>query len=140
VEPLLDRIRVALDAGATHPLEDLQALLKQTGGEKCWRRNRILHLLSHYLLVNSPLPMSHSTTHRFKAGFAHADFSGFPLIVGDKTKIVTAANLTDADVPLLQQYGGGHLIEELPKPEKAAKAPAEVAKTDEAEKPAPKKH
>lgn len=127
MEALPDRVRAALAVDA--PTEALQALLLETGGERCWRRNRIIHLLSHYLLLSSPLPMSHSTTHRFKAGFAHADFSGFPLVVGDTTKIVTATNLTDADVPLLQQYGGGHLIEELPKAEKPApKADAEAKK------------
>ena len=126
---LLDRITAALDAGAATAIETLQALLLETGGDKCWRRPRLLHLLSHYVLLNAPLPMSQSTTHRFKPDFAHADFSGFVLEVNGQTKLVTARNLSDEDVPLLIQYGGGHLIEPLPKAEKAAAAKADTDET-----------
>lgn len=111
---LFDRIVAALDAGAATTTETLQALLLESGGDKCWRRPRLMHLLSHYVLLHSPLPMSQCTTHRFKADFAHADFSGFVLEVAGQTKLVTAHNLADEDVPLLIQYGGGHLIEPLP--------------------------
>lgn len=129
--PLLQRVREALSLGLAAPLETLQQLLLATGGERCYRRERITHLLTRYLTINSPLPMSPSTTHRFKADFAHATFE----VHDPETRSVTARNLTDEDVPLLIQYGGGHLIEPLPKAEKAA---AKEAAADEA--PAKKKH
>ena len=118
--PLLQVVREALQLGFATPLEVLQKLLLATGGETCYRRERITHLLTRYLLVNSPLPMSPSTTYRFKADFAHATFE----IHEPETRLVTARNLTDEDVAILQQYGGGHLIEPLPAPE----VPADLSK------------
>ena len=117
-------MREALELGLATPLEVLQKLLLATGGETCYRRERITHLLTRYLLINSPLPMSTSTTHRFKADFAAATFE----IHDPETRIVTARNLTNEDALYLIPYGGGHLIEPLPKAEKpAAKEAAPVA-------------
>lgn len=117
---LLDRIGAALDAGAATPTPELTALLIEAGGEQCWQRARLLHRLRAILHAKRP-PMSHSTTHRFKADFASRIKSGLASgpILDDR--IITPDNLTDEDVPLLVQYGYGHLIEELPK----AKKPAE---------------
>lgn len=109
---LLDRISAALDAGAAIPTAELTALLLDCGGEHCYQRPRLLHRLSAILHSIRPI-MATSTTHRFKADFARKDFSGAPIVIGDKTKIVKADNLTDEDVPLLQQYGYGHLIEPI---------------------------
>ncbi len=120
---LLDRITAALAGGLNTPTSELTALLLEAGGEQCWRRTRLVHRLSTILHSTRPV-MATSTTHRFKSSFAHKDFSGFPLVVGETTKIVTAQNLSDEDVPLLKQYGGGHLIEEIPAEKKAAKAEA----------------
>ena len=108
--PLLQLVREALTLGLATPLEVLQQLLIATGGEPCYRRERITHLLSRYLLTHSPLPMSPSTTHRFKPDFAHATFE----VHDPETRSITARNLTDEDVALLIQYGGAHLIEPLP--------------------------
>jgi hypothetical protein len=120
--PLVQVVREALEMGFATPLEVLQKLLIATGGEHCYRRERITHLLTRYLILNSPLPMSKSTTHRFKADFAHATFE----VHDPETRSVTAHNLTDEDVAILQQYGGGHLIEPLPKAEKPAAKEAAV--------------
>lgn len=118
---LLQAVRGALQTGLATPLETLQALLLQTGGEPCYRRERITYLLTRYLTLHSPLPMAPSTTHRFKADFAAATFE----VHEPETRSITAQNLTDADVALLQQYGGGHLIEPLPAaPKPATDAPA----------------
>ena len=114
--PLVQLVREALALGLATPLETLQQLLLATGGEHCYRRERITHLLTRFLLVNSPLPMSSSTTHRFKADFAHATFE----VHDPETRLVTARNLTNEDALYLIQYGGGHLIEPLPKAEKPA--------------------
>ena len=123
--PLLQLVREALSLGLATPLEVLQTLLLATGGETCYRRERITHLLSRYLLINSPLPMSPSTTHRFKADFSDASFE----IHNPETRSVTARNLTDEDAAYMIQYGGAHLIEALPVTKKAAvTAPAETAK------------
>ncbi|MGI4871478.1 MAG: hypothetical protein ACRYFX_09905 [Janthinobacterium lividum] len=110
---LLDRIQAALTGGAATPTDTLQALLLEVAHETCYRRGRLLHRLTAILTSQRP-PMATSTTHRFKAAFAHKDFSGFPLVVGDQTKLVTATNLADEDVALLQRHGGGHLIEAVP--------------------------
>lgn len=133
---LLERIGGALDAGAATATDALAALLLETGGERCHRRERITHLLVRYLTTHTPLPMSPSTTHRFKADFARATFE----LHDPETRSVTARNLTDADVPLLIQYGGGHLIEPLPAAEKkAAKAEAKAEADDDDDTPK-KKH
>jgi hypothetical protein len=120
---LLDRIAAALEGGRETPTDVLTALLQEAGGETCWRRPRLVHRLTAILHSTRP-PMATSTTHRFKPGFAHKDFTGASIIVGDQTKIVKASNLTDEDVPLLQQYGYGHLIEPI-----STKAPAEAPQT-----------
>ena len=125
--PLIQDVREALALGLATPLEALQQLLLATGGERCYRRERITHLLSRYLLINSPLPMSPSTTHRFKADFADVSFE----IHNPETRSVTARNLTDEDAAYMLQYGGAHLLEPLPAAKKVA-APA-------AEKDAPAK-
>ena len=125
--PLIQDVREALALGLATPLETLQQLLLATGGERCYRRERITHLLSRYLLINSPLPMSPSTTHRFKADFADVSFE----IHNPETRSVTARNLTDEDAAYMLQYGGAHLLEPLPAAKKVA-APA-------AEKDAPAK-
>lgn len=125
--PLLQVVREALEMGLATPLETLQQLLLATGGERCYRRERITHLLTRYLLTHSPLPMSPSTTYRFKPDFADVSFE----IHNPETRSVTARNLTDEDAAYMLQYGGAHLIEPLPAAKKAA-APA-------AEKEAPAK-
>lgn len=132
---LLDRIEAALAAGPQTPTPDLAALLIEAGGEQCWQRGRLLRRLT--ILLHSVRPiMSKSTTHRFKAGFKEAT----AILNDPDTRVVSAENLTDADVPLLQQYGYGHLIEPIPAPEKkAAKPEAPEAEAEEA-KPAAKKH
>lgn len=108
--PLTARIRVALQAGMATQLADLQALLLESGSERCYRRERITHLLTRYLTLTSPLPMSSATTHRFKAAFADTAVA----LHTPETRTVTARNLTDADVLPLQQAGYAHLLEELP--------------------------
>lgn len=115
---LLDQVRAALATGAAYTTDQLAALLIETGGERCYRRERITYLLSRYLTINSPLPMAPSTTHRFKADFTGTSFE----IHDPETRSITAQNLTNEDVALLQQYGGGHLIEPLP----GADAPADL--------------
>jgi len=123
---LLDRIAAALATDA--PTTELTALLIEAGGEQCWRRPRLIHRLTAILHAKRP-PMASSTTHRFKAGFAHKDFSGFPLVIGSETRLITAKNLTNEDVPLLKQYGGGHLIEPIPAKEAAASEEVETVNT-----------
>lgn len=118
--PLLQLVREALTLGLAAPLETLQALLLATGGERCYRRERITHLLTRYLLTNSPLPMSPSTTYRFKPDFADVSFE----IHNPDTRSVTAHNLTDEDAAYMLQYGGGHLIEPVP----GADAPADLSR------------
>ena len=113
--PLLQLVREALVLGLATPLEVLQQLLLATGGERCYRRERITHLLSRFLLTHSPLPMSPSTTHRFKADFADVSFE----IHNPETRSVTARNLTDEDALYMLQYGGAHLLEPLPVSKKA---------------------
>lgn len=109
---LLDRIQAALDAGAATSTADLRELLIAAGGETCFQRGRLQHRLSLLLHSLRP-PMATSTTHRFKAAFRGKDFSGFPLVVGGETKIVTAKNLADEDIEPLKRHGGGHLIEPI---------------------------
>jgi hypothetical protein len=118
---LLDRISAALDAGAATPTDVLQGLLLAAGGEKCWQRGRLLFRLSTILTAQRPV-MATSKTHRFKAAFSGKNFTGFPLVTGSTTKIVTAHNLTDEDVPLLQRNGGAHLLEPIPASEEAVDA------------------
>lgn len=113
---LLQAVREALQGGLATSLETLQQLLLASGGEPCYRRERITYLLTRYLTIQSPLPMAPSTTHRFKADFAHASFE----VHDPETRSITARNLTDEDVALLLQYGGGHLIEPLPAAAKPA--------------------
>lgn len=116
--PLLQLVREALTLGLATPLATLQALLLATGGEPCYRRERITHLLTRYLLINSPLPMSPSTTHRFKPDFADVSFE----IHNPETRSVTARNLTDEDALYMLQYDGAHLLEPLPAAKKVAAA------------------
>lgn len=126
---LLDRIGEALAAGRDTPTPTLTALLLEAGGEQCWQRGRLLHRLSNIFHAIRPI-MSQSTTHRFKADFARliaSNPASAPVIeVNGTTKSVTPESLTDADVPLLQQYGYGHLIEALPKKVAEPKALAEI--------------
>ncbi len=107
------RIQAALAAGLTTPLPELQALLLEAGGERCHRRERITYLLTRFLHHTSSVPMASSTTHRFKAAFADTS----AIIEDGSTRAVTARNLTDEDVPLLQRAGYAHLLEPLPQPE-----------------------
>ena len=119
---LADRVREALDAGPAFSTDTLAALLIEAGGERCYRRGRITHLLIQYLTRNSPLPMAPSTKYRFKEAFADRSFE----IHDPQTRSITARNLTDEDAAYLLAHDGGHLIEPLPKAEKAAakEAPA----------------
>lgn len=112
---LLDDVRAALAAPDTYTTPQLDALNQRAGREHCNRRPRILHQLQGFLTQHTTSMTATSTTHRFKN-----DFQGQKAIieVDGKTKAVTAANLADDDVPLLKQYGYGHLIEKLPEPEK----------------------
>ena len=105
---------------ASRTTEQLAGLLIETGGERCYRRERITYLLARYLTVNSPIPMAPSTTHRFKADFVGTTFE----VHDPETRSITAQNLSNEDVVLLQQYGGGHLIEPLP----GAAAPADLTR------------
>ncbi len=106
----LTRLTHALAAGQDTPTDTLRALLLEVGGEECWQRPRLLHRLTLILHAQRP-PMATSKHFRFKSAFAGKDFSGVPLDVDGKTKVVTAHNLSDEDVPLLKQYGYGHLLE-----------------------------
>jgi len=126
---LLDRITAALEAGDATPTTELQGLLLAAGGEKCWQRGRLLFRLSTILTAQRPV-MASSTTHRFKAAFSGKNFTGFPLVVGSSTKMVTAHNLTDEDVPLLQRNGGAHLLEEIPAGETKAAQASEGGEAD----------
>ena len=120
---LLARVRAALDAQPAPPTAALAALLIETGGERCHRRERISYLLLQYLTRNTPLPMAPSTTHRFKEAFADRSFE----IHDPETRSITARNLTDADAQYLLAHDGGHLLEPLPKTERpAAKATDET--------------
>ena len=117
---LTDRVRAALDADSLLSTDTLAALLLETGGEKCYRRGRITHLLIQYLTRNSPLPMAPSTTYRFKEAFADRSFE----IHDPETRSITARTLTDEDAAYLLTHDGGHLIEPLPQ----AADPTELAK------------
>ncbi len=123
---LAARIMAALVGGLDTSLSLLQSLLLESGGEHCFRRERISYLLTNYLTRNTPLSMAPSTTHRFKAGFADRTFE----IHDPETHSVTAYNLTDEDAIYLLEHDGGHLIEPLPKAEKSEKA-APADKADE---------
>lgn len=121
------RVRAALDAGALLSTDFLAALLIETGGEKCYRRNRITHLLIQYLTRNSPLPMAPSTTHRFKEAFADRSFE----IHDPETRSITALNLTDDDALYLLAHEGGHLIEPITAP--ISTDPADLARMKKVE-------
>lgn len=111
----LDRMQASLDAGAATGTDALTALLLEVGNETCYRRGRLLHRLSLILHAQRPQPMATSTTHRFKPAFHDTS-----VVVHDPaTRTITAKNLADEDVAILQAQGHGHLIETL----KAASAP-----------------
>jgi hypothetical protein len=105
---LLDQVKAALANDAAFTTEQLDALNQQTGRDHCNRRNRILHQLAAYVSTNSIAMAAPSTTHQFKKDFHQQKAI---IEVNGQTKSVTANNLTDEDVPLLRQYGYGHLLE-----------------------------
>lgn len=115
---LPERVAAALADGAAASTPDLAALLLETGGERCHRRERITYLLQRYLTFQADPMSAPSTTHRFKQAFADHAFN-----YEDKgvTRSITAKTLTNEDVPVLQQYAP-HLIEALPAPQKQESA------------------
>jgi hypothetical protein len=113
---LLAKVVAALLTPDAFTTEELDALNQQAGRDRCNRRNRILYQLQSYVIQNSPAMSAPSTTHQFKKDFHKQKAI---IEVNGQTKAVTADNLTDEDVPLLKQYGYGHLIQEKPKPETA---------------------
>jgi len=106
---LVGRVRLALEVGEKVPTDALCALLIETGGERCYRRGRIVHLLIQYLTRNSSEPMAPSKNFRFKEAFADRSFE----IHDPETRSITARNLTDADAAYMQAHDGGHLIEPI---------------------------
>lgn len=126
---LLDEVRAALSDPAALTTPQLDELNQRCGRDHCNRRNRILHQLATYVSANSIAMAAPSTTHRFKKDFHKQKAI---IEVDGKTKAVTYENLADEDVPLLQQYGYGHLIEKLPEPEK----PVKKEKDEKKEEPA----
>jgi predicted transcriptional regulator len=110
---LLDRIVAALAEDAA--TEALNALNVEAGRPACHRRHKILYELQRYVNLNGPAMSATSTTHRFKKAFATAKFIDER---DGKTRAITANNLTDEDVLLMQRNGGAHLLEQLPEADK----------------------
>jgi seryl-tRNA synthetase len=117
---LLEQVQAALADEAAYTTPQLDKLNQQCGRDHCNRRNRILYQLGLYASANSLTMSATSTTHQFKKDFSDAKKWQANIEVNGQTKAVTAANLTDEDVPLLKQYGYGHFLQEKPKPEPVA--------------------
>ncbi|NVO33279.1 hypothetical protein [Hymenobacter lapidiphilus] len=140
-------VRSALASLGSTPTETLLALYHECFGEACRRRDRMARRLGSWLntrpvaetttatltessstLTTSSMPVSENF--RFKASYkAHK-----AIVHAPETRYVDASNLQDADVPTLQAYDRGHMVEPIPGREKqAAAALAELTKAQQPE-------
>jgi hypothetical protein len=138
-EDLSARITAALALGAALPTPALTALLYECTGETCYQRPRLEHQLQRYaqlhpvpLAVATPAPAPVPTSGRFqkktslptpnavpaprimayKFKPAFADVSTI-VHYADRTKEVTAANVTAEDAAAIIAQGQGHLLEQV---------------------------